>query len=165
MIRRMGGAKRYPSNGEADSREGFRFALLILQEGTPSHSRGARRPKGCDRRCPRNRRGRRESRVPSAPAIVRTKCTRVTARCAGTPGLPCAMVLTRIARSPRSRIPLASVADELTIPRSPVEPDKSPSARHKPRVPEPHAFAVRGFLCQNASTGSCAADRDFGEGV
>jgi len=31
---------------------------------------------------------------PQAPAIVRTKCTRVTARCAGTPGLPCAMVLT-----------------------------------------------------------------------
>jgi len=32
-------------------------------------------------------------------------------------------------------------------------------------VPEPHAFAVRGFLHQNASTGSCAADRDSGEGV
>ena len=65
---------------------------------------------------------------PQAPAIVRTKCTRVTARCAGTPGLPCAMVLRLIARSPWRRIPLASIADELTIPRSPVGPDKSPSA-------------------------------------
>ncbi len=56
---------------------------------------------------------------PQAPAIVRTKCTRVTARCAGTPGLPCAMVLRLIARSPWRRIPLASIADELTIPRKP----------------------------------------------
>ena len=53
---------------------------------------------------------------PQAPAIVRTRCTRVTARCAGTPGLPCAMVLRLIARSPWRRIPLASIADELTIP-------------------------------------------------
>ena len=43
------------------------------------------------------------------------KCTRVTARCAGTPGLPCAMVLRLIARSPRRRIPLATVADGLTM--------------------------------------------------
>src|SRR6476619_2950311 len=53
---------------------------------------------------------------PLAPAIVRTRCTRVTARCAGTPGLPCTMVLRFIARSPWRRIPLASIADELTIP-------------------------------------------------
>ena len=59
---------------------------------------------------------------PQAPAIVRTKCTRVIARCAGTPGLPCAMVLRLIARSPWSRIPLASIADELTILRSPAGP-------------------------------------------
>jgi hypothetical protein len=44
-------------------------------------------------------------------------------RCAGTPGLPCAMVLRLIARSSRRRIPLATVADELTIRRSPVGPD------------------------------------------
>jgi len=43
----------------------------------------------------------------------------VTARCAGTPGLPCAMVLRLIARSPWRRIPLASIAGELTIPRKP----------------------------------------------
>ena len=61
--------------------------------------------------------------MPSAPAIVRTKCTRVIARCAGTPGLPCAMVLRLIARSPWRRIPFASIADELTILRSPAGPE------------------------------------------
>jgi hypothetical protein len=89
-------------------------------------ARSARSDAICD--ALEKRRGRRESRVPSAPAIVRTKCTRVTARCAGTPGLPCAMVLRLIARSPRRRIPLATVADGLTIRRHPVGPDKSPSA-------------------------------------
>src|SRR5439155_24374251 len=49
-------------------------------------------------------------------------------RCAGTPGLPCAMVLRLIARSPRRRIPFATVADGLTIRRYPVGTDKSPSA-------------------------------------
>src|SRR5881394_2773705 len=75
-----------------------------------------------------NEEGAGKAGCPQAPAIVRTKCTRVTARCAGTPGLPCAMVLRLIARSPWRRIPLASIADELTIPRSPVGPDESPSA-------------------------------------
>src|SRR6185436_18714057 len=127
--------------------DGFRFALPILQKTRLRilAARSARRDAIGD--ALEKRRGRRESRVPSAPAIVRKKCTRVTTRCAGTPGLPCAMVLRLMARSPRSRIPLASVADGLAICRSPVEPDKSPSARHQPRVPEPHAFAVRGFLC------------------
>jgi hypothetical protein len=70
----------------------------------------------------KNEEGAGKAGCPQAPAIVRTKCTRVTARCAGTPGLPCAMVLRLIARSPRSRIPLASVADELTTLRSPDGP-------------------------------------------
>jgi hypothetical protein len=43
-------------------------------------------------------------------------------------GIPCAMVLRLMPRSPRRRIPLASVADGLAIDRSPVGPDKSPSA-------------------------------------
>ena len=100
----------------------IRFALPILQKTRLRilAARGARRDAIGD--ALEKRRGRRESRVPSAPAIVRTKCTRVTARCAGTPGLPCAMVLRLIARSPWRRIPLASIADELTIPRSPVGP-------------------------------------------
>jgi hypothetical protein len=41
-------------------------------------------------------------------------------RCAGTPGLPCAVVLRLMARSPRRRIPLASVIGELTVLRNPV---------------------------------------------
>ena len=44
-------------------------------------------------------------------------------RCAGTPGFPRAVVLRLMPRSPRSRIPLASVADGLAIDRSPVGPD------------------------------------------
>jgi hypothetical protein len=38
---------------------------------TTWRSRGASRPKLCDLRCPRKRRGRRESRVPMTPAVVR----------------------------------------------------------------------------------------------
>ena len=44
-------------------------------------------------------------------------------RCAGTPGLPCAVVLRLMPRSPRRRIPFASVADGLAIYRGPVGPD------------------------------------------
>jgi hypothetical protein len=40
-------------------------------------------------------------------------------RCAGTPGLPCAVVLRLMPRSPRRRIPLASVADGLATDRRP----------------------------------------------
>jgi hypothetical protein len=70
-------------------------------------------------RCPRKRRGRRESRVPSAPAVVCTKMHTGDHRCAGTPGLPCAMVLRLISCSPRRRIRLATVADGLAIHRKP----------------------------------------------
>src|ERR1700754_4440328 len=69
---------------------------------------------------PLENRGRRESRVPSAPAVVRKKMHTGDHRCAGTPGLPCAMVLRLITRSPWRRIPLASIADELAIRRLPV---------------------------------------------
>src|SRR6476659_7552002 len=105
MLRPMGFASLYPS---------YKTRLRILA------ARGARRDAIGD--ALERRRGRRESRVPSAPAIVRTKCTRVTARCAGTPGLPCAMVLRLIARSPWRRIPLASIADGLTIPEARLGP-------------------------------------------
>ena len=130
----MGFASLYPS---------YKTRIRILA------ARGARRDAIGD--ALERRRGRRESRVPSAPAIVRTKCTRVTARCAGTPGLPCAMVLRLIARSPWRRIPLASIADELTICRCPVGPRKisisltpATGARTtrfcRPRLPPPKRF-------------------------
>jgi hypothetical protein len=49
--------------------------LLSIDGGwrldTTWRSRGALRPKLCDLRCPRKRRGRRESRVPMTPAVVR----------------------------------------------------------------------------------------------
>ena len=70
------------------------------------------------------------------------KCTRVTARCAGTPGLPCAMVLRLIARSPWRRIPLASIADELTIRRSPpCNPSRARRCRVH-RIPHPTSVTI-----------------------
>ena len=79
-------------------------------------------------------------------------------RCAGTPGLPCAMVLRPIPRSPRSRIPLASVADGLTIDRSPVwartiSASLTPATGARttrlcrPRLPRPECFD-RPVCCQ-----------------
>ena len=82
---------------------------------TAANSRGARRPKRCD--CDRPRKSKRAQGKPGALSTRdrAQKCTRVTARCAGTPGLPCAMVLRLMARSPRRRIPFASIADGLAI--------------------------------------------------
>src|SRR5438874_4299362 len=128
VIRRMGGAQRYPSIVRRVRAMGF-AALYPSYKKTRLRILAARRARSdAIGDALEIRGGRREGRVPSAPAIVRTKCTRVIARCAGTPGLPCAMVLRLIARSSRSRIPLASVADELAISRCPVGPRKSPSA-------------------------------------
>ena len=91
------------------------LALPALSK-TAAPSRGATRPRICYLLfAPRKFRGRRESRVPSAPAIVRKDAHGAHQQgAAGTPGLPCAMVLRLMPRSPRRRIPLASVADGLT---------------------------------------------------
>jgi len=62
--RRIGKAKRNPSNSCTEAGWGSLRSTHPTRQ--PSHSRGARRPKGCDWRCPRKRRGRRESRVPSS---------------------------------------------------------------------------------------------------
>jgi hypothetical protein len=114
-------------------------------------SRGATRPRICIFVRPRE-----SQRAQGKPGALSTrdraqKCTRVTARCAGTPGLPCAMVLRLIARSPWRRIPVASIADELTIRRRPVGPDNisisltpATGARTtrlcRPRLPPPKRF-------------------------
>jgi hypothetical protein len=58
-------------------------------------------------------RGRRESRVPLAPAVRVQKMHTVDHRYPETPGSPCAMVLRLIPRSPRRRIRLATVVDGL----------------------------------------------------
>jgi hypothetical protein len=85
-------------------------------------SRGAERPKFCDLRCPQKIEGAGKAGCPSHPQSC-AKMHTADRRCAGTPGLPCAVALRLMPRSPRSRIPLASVADGLTIDRSPVGPD------------------------------------------
>jgi hypothetical protein len=62
-------------------------------------------------------RGRRESRVPAAPAASRAKYKKhtslVTTGSPETPGLPCAMVLRLISRSPRGPGFLAPVASRI----------------------------------------------------
>jgi hypothetical protein len=55
---------------------------------TTWRSRGALRPKLCDLRCPLENGGRRESRVPMTPAVVRTRCTRRTAGAPEHPAFP-----------------------------------------------------------------------------
>jgi hypothetical protein len=58
-------------------------------------------------------------------------------------GIPCAMVLRLIARSPRRRIPFATVIGGLVVLPDPVGPTKPPPTQHQQRVPGPHDFAVR----------------------
>ena len=81
---------------------------------------------------PHKFRGRREGRVLAGTRGLvcngQTKAHTSIQVSAGASGLPCALVLRLIARSPWRRIPLASIAGELTIPRSPVGPGKSPPA-------------------------------------
>ena len=107
------------------ARVGFNFQTAT---DTPSHSRGADSARSyaiCDALESRRAQGK--------PGALSTR-SRVHKmhtgdhRCAGTPGLPCAMVLRLIPRSPRRRIRLATVADGLAIHESPVGPCESPSA-------------------------------------
>ena len=78
------------------------------------------------------RRGRRECRVLAAPAV---SCA-ISAKKAHTSiqvqlehsGIPCAMVLRLIPRSPWRRIPLASIAGGLMVPHCPVGRCKPPPA-------------------------------------
>jgi hypothetical protein len=58
-------------------------------------------------------------------------------------GLPCAMALRLIARSPRRRIPLVTVTCGLTMLRIPVGLATPPQVWHQQRMPGPHVFAVR----------------------
>jgi hypothetical protein len=78
----------------------------------------------CDIHRPRKIRGRREGRVPAGTrGLVCKSADRGAHEHTGisqTSGLPCAMVLRLIPRSPRRRIRLASVANGLAIHRSPV---------------------------------------------
>jgi hypothetical protein len=64
---------------------------------TTSRSRGADSARSYPSTMPSKNRGRRESRVPMTPTVVRTTMHTADRRCAGTPGFPCAVVLTAYA--------------------------------------------------------------------
>jgi hypothetical protein len=82
------------------------------------HSRGALRPSFA-KSLPSKGRGRREDRVRAAPAVSCAMCTKKGAHehtgSAETSGLPCAMALRLIARSPRRRILVVTVACGLRL--------------------------------------------------
>ena len=91
----------------------------------PARSRGAARPSCAWSLAPSRMRGRREDRVRAAPAVScamaqRSAHTSIQVQRRAS-GLPCAMVLRRMARSSRRRIPLASVAAGLTVDRTRLE--------------------------------------------
>ncbi len=78
-------------------------ALVRTTAGTPPHSRGMFRPSRAIRFAPSSGQGRGEGRAPAGTRVrVPKECTRGwTTGLAGTPGLPCAMVLTCPSCSPR----------------------------------------------------------------
>src|SRR5258708_17836766 len=77
-----------------------------------------------------SRRGRRERRVLAAPAVSCAKLCEETHTSIQVqsehPGIPCAMVLRLMPRSPRRRIRLVTVVGELAVLPDPVGPSKPP---------------------------------------
>jgi hypothetical protein len=67
---------------------------MWLAPDTTLRSRGADGARSDASTMPSQNRGRRESRVPTTPAVVCTRMHTGDRRCAGTPGFPRAMVLT-----------------------------------------------------------------------
>jgi hypothetical protein len=96
---------------------------------------------------PKKIRGRGECRMRAAPAVSCAKLCEETHTSIQVQrrqsGIPCAMVLRLIARSPRRRIPFATVIGGLVVLPDPVGPTKPPPTQHQQRVPGPHDFAVR----------------------
>ena len=92
------------------------LAMTWLSLNTTPRSRGAMRPRFLKIIRPEVR-GRRECRVLAAPAVSCAKLCKERTRAyryrRGHPDIPCAMVLRLMARSPRRRIGLVTVADEL----------------------------------------------------
>jgi hypothetical protein len=88
--------RRALEHGPRISSAPLRAAQHSGHVNAPSHSRGARRP-SCSKSFASKIRGRRESRVPAAPAAPRAKCRKhasASPQVTGTPGHPCTMVLT-----------------------------------------------------------------------
>jgi hypothetical protein len=92
------------------------LAMTWLSLNTTPRSRGAMRPRFLKIIRPEVR-GRRECRVLAAPAVSCAKMCKERTRAyryrRGHPDIPCAMVLRLMARSPRRRIRLVTVADGL----------------------------------------------------
>jgi hypothetical protein len=120
-----------------------RICRLARQDKVP-RSRGAIRPSCAVGRSLQGSRGRRECRERSAPAAAcATKSTRVSNhRYAASAGIPCAMVLRLMSRSPRGPGSFA-----------PVIPEKLASQELSASVgaPGPHAFAVRNSIARLAT--------------
>jgi hypothetical protein len=80
-------------------------SIVKQQEDVIPHSRGAIRPRLCVSLTLSGGRGRRESRVRAAPAVSRARVCKETHTSIQVQrkqsGLPCAMVLRLITRSPR----------------------------------------------------------------
>jgi hypothetical protein len=93
------------------------------------------------------KRGSRECRMRAAPAVSCAKLCEETHTSIQVQrrqsGIPCAMALRLIARSPRRRIPFATVIGGLRYFVRPVGLEKPPPTLHQQRVPGPHGFAVR----------------------
>jgi hypothetical protein len=108
----------------------------------------ARCARGFARQCPSRIRGRRECRVPAAPAASRAEKEQkhtsvVTTGTDGSTDIPRAMVLRLIPCSPRRRIRLVTVTGGLKADQTRSSLISPPPAWHQQRVSEPHGFAVR----------------------
>jgi hypothetical protein len=96
---------RKPSNPTASARRS-ELSLLATRARPTTHARGPAthtRPSAADNLALENRRGRRECRVTTSPMARLQQKTQaaVTTGRAGSAGIPCAMVLRFISRSPR----------------------------------------------------------------
>jgi hypothetical protein len=119
---------------------------IFKQLDAPLRSRGATRPEFCTNVVPRKRGAGNtgctlhpRSRVQNAQRKTHTSI-QVQRRQSG---IPCAMALRLISRSPRRRIRLVTVAAGLMGKSNPVGSISPPAAWHQQRVSGPHGFAVR----------------------
>ena len=98
--------------------DGYRFAPLPCLRRYDLRILAARHARGLLEVCPPKVRGRRECRAPAGTRsrvqdALRNAHTSIQVQ-PEQPGIPCAMVLQLMPRSPWRRIPLASIASELT---------------------------------------------------
>jgi len=110
--------------------DGGRFGALASDpfRHAPSRSRGAMRPSFAFGFAPKEIRGRREDRVRAAPAVpcaIAQESAHTSIQVQRrTPGLPCAMALRLISRSPRRRIPVCHRRLRIKSCLSPVGPTR-----------------------------------------